>query len=185
MFAAVWWVLIEGQLSYAVYALVAVPAAVALSLVLSPPRPGPWRFGPARAWAAVTLTGWVVYRALLGGADVALRAISRTPGGRTDPQVVTVPLRLTGTAQAFALGVFNLMPGTLVQGTEVQGTEVKRADAGPTTTKGKSAEDSHAVSGASARPVALVHVLSPDFDAPENFAALEDRVAAVVGQKFG
>ena len=118
VFAALWWVLIEGNLSYGFYALVAVPAAVALSLILAPPRPGPWTATPKRVWGAVTLTAWVIYRALLGGVDVALRAVHPSPGGRTEPEVVTVAIRLTGTARAFALGTFNLMPGTLVQGTD-------------------------------------------------------------------
>ncbi|MDO5619612.1 Na+/H+ antiporter subunit E [Kocuria sp.] len=118
LFALLWWVLVEGNLSYGLYALVAVPAAVALSLVLAPPRSTPGKWRPQRAVAGVRLVFWVLHRALLGGTDVALRAISRSPGGRTDPQVVTVPMRLTGTARAFALGTFNLMPGTLVQGTQ-------------------------------------------------------------------
>lgn len=153
LFTGLWWVLIEGNLSYGFYAVVSVPAAVALSLVLAPPRPGSWGGLPRRVWAGITLAGWVVQRALMGGADVALRAVDPTRGGRTDPQVVTVPIRLTGTARAFALGTFNLMPGTLVQGTH---------------------DDA-----------AVVHVLDPAFNAGQNWADLEERVAAVVGQELG
>lgn len=152
LFTGLWWVLMEGNLSYGLYAVVTVPAAVGLSLVLAPPRPGPWAKLPRRLWAAVTLAGWVAQRALVGGTDVALRAVHPARGGRTDPQVVTVPMRLTGTARAFALGTFNLMPGTLVQGTR---------------------DDD-----------AVVHVLDPAFNAEKNWADLEDRVAAVVGQEL-
>lgn len=188
LFAALWWVLIEGNLSYTVYALVAVPAAVALSLTLAPPRAGRWTRIPARILAAGSLAGWVVYRALLGGTDVALRAINRSPGGRTNPQVVTVPMRLTGTARAFALGTFNLMPGTLVQGT-VEGAQAPEPGPGAHTVsraKGQVHDDSSGsnVECPAGSDLAVIHVLAPEFNAADSWADLEERVAAVVDQKL-
>lgn len=222
IFAVLWWVLMEGDLSYAVYALFAVPAAVALSLLLAPPRGGSWTGLPRRVVAAVTLTVWVVYRAVIGGADVALRAVHPSRGGRADPQVVTVPIRLTGTARAFALGTFNLMPGTLVQGTiqaatdrqhpntDDDGESDARNDNGHEAYDGSGQHDhgdgndgsgrhtGHDVHGGKTRRAdgedprrtgapggyerAVVHILAPDFQAAENWADLEDRVAAVAGQ---
>lgn len=115
--AALWWVLIEGDPAYAHYALFAVPPAVGFTLWLSPPT-APGRAGAGllrRLAAAAVLVGWVAYRAVAGGADVARRAVARGRGGDTDPAEVTVPIRLTGTARVFALATFNLMPGTLVR----------------------------------------------------------------------
>lgn len=167
--AAAWWVLIEGRLEYTLYGLIAVPAATALSLTTFPSSPSPSPRARRQTGAAAeataglpglarrTLAGarlvlWVLTRSVLGGADVARRAVHRRPGGETDPGSIEVEVRLTGPARAAALLSFNLMPGALVQADHGAG--------------------------------ATVHVIDTGQDARQTWRALEDRVAAVTGQRL-
>lgn len=148
-----WWVLIEGDSSYLGYALIAVPLVVGASLMLSPPQTGRWRGVPGRLLAALRLAGWVIGQIVSGGVDVALRAVARQHGGRISPVSVLVPVRATGTARAFCMGIFNLMPGTLVQG-------IRTYDG---------------------QDQAELHVLATELDAIGNWTSLEDRIFRVSG----
>ncbi len=81
-------------------------------------RQGALRQGPLRrARAMCALAGWFAGQAVVGGADVALRALRRPVA--IDPVVVTAPIALpSGGARQLALVMLNLMPGTLVQAHE-------------------------------------------------------------------
>lgn len=138
-FAVMWWALSEGDASKALYGIPAVALAVGVSVALRPPRAGgdrgrgprgrgphrqgALRHGPLRrgslrrARAMCALAGWFAGQAVVGGADVALRALRRPVA--IDPVVVTAPIALPpGGARQIALVMLNLMPGTLVQAHE-------------------------------------------------------------------
>lgn len=108
---AVWWAIVEGDTSVLRYGLVLVPAAVALSLALSPPgSPRPSR-GP-RAIATLRLAGWFLWFSLLGGVDVARRAVS-TPLD-LDPDVIEHAWRTSDRRVRILVAAFtSLMPGSL------------------------------------------------------------------------
>ncbi len=148
-FAAIWALLTRADSSYLGYGLALVPLATALSLAVSPPRmaPAPRTWLP-RAGGFVMLIGWFLGQTLIGGVDVAKRALARP----TDiaPYTETLPVRLpAGPARELAEAMINLMPGTVIQ----------------------NAGEGHID----------LHVLSTDLDAPGQWAALEDRVAAATG----
>lgn len=118
-----WFVLVEADPRYLGYGLALVPVTVALSLRWLPAGPEPasaaasatapstgsaWR----RLGATLGLLGWVAVQTVRGGIDVARRALARPV--RVNPVQLEVPVDLTGGARAFALGVYCLMPGTMI-----------------------------------------------------------------------
>ena len=136
VFAVAWWALSEGDASTIRYGIPAAAVALGVSLVLSPPRArrredaadggaaggsrakGGTAFGPLRrGWALIVLICWFARQAVVGGADVAVRALRRPVA--IDPVVVRAPIALpAGAARQVALVMLNLMPGTLVQAHE-------------------------------------------------------------------
>ena len=109
----VWVVLVEGSASSLTYGLVLVPVAVALSLRWLPLRAGHRSTGGrVRLRATAGLLVWIGVQTVRGGVDVARRALASAV--RVDPVHLEVPVHLTGGARAFALGVYGLMPGTIV-----------------------------------------------------------------------
>lgn len=156
------WVALAGwEASYAGYGVISVAAAVALSLVLlppGPPRPGQW---PRRAWSSVVLAGWFLWKSVVGGTDVSIRALKRTPD--IAPAVVPAPYLLpAGHARQTATLLMNLMPGTMVQ--QVVGETGVAADH----------PDQHA-SGVE------LHTLSRSLNPAQQWEQLQRRVAAVYG----
>lgn len=120
-----WWVLVEGRAQYAVYGAVAVPLALSVSLWLVPA--GGWALGPRpllrwaqlghRVVGIVGLVGWYAWQVVVGGVDVARRLLRR----RVDvaPVVAHSRSRLPpGPARQLAVGMYGLMPGSLVSGTD-------------------------------------------------------------------
>lgn len=111
VFAALWWMLIEGDASQWSYAIVLVPLAVAVSLLVLPPvspAPRPLR----RMVALVRLTGWFGWRSVIGGIDVARRALG--PREWVQPQFVRCDLRIgAGASRIAVVNLMNLMPGSL------------------------------------------------------------------------
>ncbi|WP_229663216.1 Na+/H+ antiporter subunit E [Microbacterium album] len=114
--ALVWVVLAGWDAAYAGYGAVSVGAATALSLAMFPvtaPPPGtvpPWR----RARAIAELPLWFLGKSIVGGADVAWRALKRPVD--IQPAVVRAPCVLSeGNTRQLALLMMNLMPGTMVQ----------------------------------------------------------------------
>lgn len=160
------WVFFAGwETDYALYGLVSVSAATALSLVLQPPqgapRPASW---PRRAWFALVLTAWFVVQSVRGGTDVALRAL-RGPRG-IDPAMVEAGFELPpGHARELSLTMMNLMPGSMVQ--RVRGASGRTADV------------------VSDRPVeepthVELHTLSPALNPAGQWAELQHRVQRAV-----
>lgn len=118
MIIAIGWLAVtELRPSALAYGLVVVPLAVASTyLIIDPRRRG--GFGGIRRAAAVSgavlrFAGWVVTHAILGGLDVARRALW-LPRPDIDPVWLTHRTRLTSTAGREALALaLNLTPGTL------------------------------------------------------------------------
>lgn len=111
VFAVLWWALTEGDHSTWRYAAVIVPAAVAVSMAILPPRT-PRAGRMRRAVAAARLAGWFLWRSVQGGADVASRAVR--PRLRIDPGFVSHRFRLPpGPARIAVIDLMNLMPGSL------------------------------------------------------------------------
>lgn len=109
-----WWVLTEADPKTAGYGVIAVPVAVLVSHYLAPlPQRQSPRL-PGRVAATLRLVGWFLGQVVSGGVDVALRAVRRPV--RIDPVQLRLPVLLPdGPARQVALGLVNLMPGSLVQ----------------------------------------------------------------------
>lgn len=109
LLVVLWGALSGWSLDYALYGVASVLLTLAVSLKLSPPSghaPSPMR--------SLTLAGWFIGQAVVGGVDVAKRAVARTPD--IDPAVLNADLVLPpGPAAELALLLMNLMPGTMVQ----------------------------------------------------------------------
>lgn len=105
--ALLWFVLAEGELRYWGLILIAITAGAFASLILVPSSGLGW-----------SLSGWLRFipffigQSVLGGVDVALRAIAPTP--RLTPGYVEVEFRLREEpARVFVANAMSLMPGTL------------------------------------------------------------------------
>lgn len=120
-----WLALAGWDSSYAGYGLVSVAAATALSLVLLPPEQPRFRQWPRRAFHGAVLVGWFLRKSMVGGVDVAARALKPTPD--IAPVVVPAPFLLPeGHGRQTAMLLMNLMPGTMVQ--QVVGRDGEAAD---------------------------------------------------------
>lgn len=108
LFLALWLVLTGPDPAGLVFGFFAVAGATALSLRLLAPAPGraPWR--------ALPMLPGFVWRSLLGGVDVARRAID--PRMPLAPAWRRVPCRLSPGGRFLIGAEFSLMPGTLVAG---------------------------------------------------------------------
>lgn len=111
LLAVGWWALAEGDAATAGYGAVVVPLVTAASFALVPASGRPLR--PLRRTPpALRLAGWFLWRAVLGGVDVALRAL-RTPVD-TDPVVLEHRLTLPpGAPRVLCANLCTLMPGAL------------------------------------------------------------------------
>jgi multicomponent Na+:H+ antiporter subunit E len=107
LFAALWWVLVEGALGGWILTLLSLAAAVAASLLLIPPTTrhrgigGMLRFIP-----------FFLVQSIRGGADVARRALH--PRLPIAPGYHNYAVRLPdGSVRTFFTAVVGLLPGTL------------------------------------------------------------------------
>jgi multicomponent Na+:H+ antiporter subunit E len=106
-FGLLWFVLSEGEFRYWGLILIAVLSGTFASLVLVPSSGLGW-----------SIVGWARFipffigQSVMGGIDVALRAIALTP--RLDPGYVECGFRVEEeAARVFVANVMSLMPGTL------------------------------------------------------------------------
>lgn len=107
LLALLWFVLSEGDLRYWGLILMAVLCAAFASLILVPGNGLGWSLG---GW--IRFVPFFIGQSVLGGVDVALRAISPTP--RLDPGYVEFHFRLQhDPARVFVANTMSLMPGTL------------------------------------------------------------------------
>lgn len=107
LFAALWWVLVEGRPDAWALGAVGVAAAVGSSLVLLPPRPRRLRLSSVPAFV-----GFFLWHSALGGAQVAAIALRI----RTDlhPALLELPLAVpAGAPRILMATVLGLMPGSI------------------------------------------------------------------------
>lgn len=119
--ALVWVAATEASLSALGYGAVALPLVVAVSYVLTG-MPRRHRLGARARMRGILLVGelagWVLWRSVVGGVDVARRALW-VPRADVDPQWITHTTELeTPTARAALALVANLMPGSLTASLE-------------------------------------------------------------------
>ncbi len=160
----IWLTLAGPEADYAVYGLLSVAAATALSLALLPPGPARPRGRARRVGHCLSLAWWFLRQTLVGGVDVALRAVRRTPD--IAPEVVVAPLLLPpGQGRQLAMALMNLMPGSMVQ--QVVDAAGRPADA----------------PDAEATAVEL-HTLSGELGPAAQWEELQGRVALAVGAEI-
>lgn len=105
VFAFLWWVLVAGDTSSWWIGAPAVAFASILSAALLSPVKLVWR-------ALFGFVPFFFFRSLLGGADVAWRAIH--PRMPINPHLVEYPIRLPpGLPRVFMANIVSLLPGTL------------------------------------------------------------------------
>jgi multicomponent Na+:H+ antiporter subunit E len=114
-FGLLWWILTEGRSSFSWLGLVGILAAVALSMRLTPAVRGHWRFA-----ALVRFVPFFLWQSLLGGLDVAQRALR--PQLNLHPVVIRYRFRLRQEpARVLFVWVVSLLPGTA--GIDLQGDQ--------------------------------------------------------------
>ncbi len=105
VFAFFWWVLVDGETASWRLGVPAVVLASILSAALLPPVTLVWR-------ALLGFVPFFFFRSLLGGADVAWRAMH--PRLPINPHLVEYPIRLPpGLPRVFMANIVSLLPGTL------------------------------------------------------------------------
>ena len=112
VFLALWWVLAEGDASSWLFGVPFSLLASVAALSLTPTRR--WRIRPLKA---LRFAAFFVYNSVVGGIDVAARAIR--PSMPITPGFVTYPVRLpTEAARVLLADTVSLLPGTLSSGFE-------------------------------------------------------------------
>lgn len=106
-FAALWWVVTLGDRASWIIGVPAVLVVSWVSVALFPERP--WR---CRVWGAVRFLVYFLWQSVVGGCDVAFRALY--PNLLLDAGFHSYRLRLPeGPAQIFLVNTVSLLPGTL------------------------------------------------------------------------
>lgn len=112
VFAVVWWVVAEADPEGWVFGIPFVGLATVASLKLTPTRS--WRIRPA---GALRYAWYFVHQSVMGGIDVALRAIK--PSMPIDPMIFRYRMRLVPEhARVLFADTVSLLPGTLSTGFE-------------------------------------------------------------------
>ncbi|MDP2400682.1 MAG: Na+/H+ antiporter subunit E [Actinomycetota bacterium] len=110
LFAAAWWILVEGDNSSWLFG---VPFSLfaAMASVRLTPRRG-WVLRPV---GTLRFIGYFAWHSIAGGIDVALRAVR--PSMPISPGFISCPLRLAGDpARVLLADTVSLLPGTLSSG---------------------------------------------------------------------
>lgn len=111
-FTVAWWVLSEGDVSSWLFGVPFVVFASIASIRLTPERG--WGLHPVRA---LRFAGFFAFHSVIGGIDVAFRAIR--PSMPIAPGFVTCPVRLpTESSRVLLADTISLLPGTLSSGFE-------------------------------------------------------------------
>jgi multicomponent Na+:H+ antiporter subunit E len=105
LFGVLWWVVTDGSAYNWWFGLMLVLAASASSLALMPPL-------RLRAKALVPFLTYFIHHSVLGGVDVARRALH--PDLPIDPGFIETPLRVKSDMARFAVATtMSLLPGTV------------------------------------------------------------------------
>jgi multicomponent Na+:H+ antiporter subunit E len=104
-FTFLWWVLTQGDFYTWWFGLIMIVIATVVSLAIQPPT----------RWRAIGLIRFIPFfirQSILGGIDVARRALS--PAMPLDPGMVEFPLRATDpTSRVVIAATMSLLPGTV------------------------------------------------------------------------
>ena len=112
MFALLWWVVAEADPEGWLFGVPFVALATAASLRLTPSRS--WRIRP---FGVLRYAIFFVHQSVLGGVDVALRAVR--PSMPIDPLLLRYDLRLPSEhARVLFADTVSMLPGTLSTGFE-------------------------------------------------------------------
>lgn len=107
VFSAVWWILAEGHPASWGVGMVSVAAALAASLILTPPAQP--RFSLINA---LRFAGFFLFESVRGGTQVALAALA--PRRRLQPGLMPVAVGLpAGLPRVLLMNTLNLLPGTV------------------------------------------------------------------------
>ncbi|HSL00792.1 MAG TPA: Na+/H+ antiporter subunit E [Rubrobacteraceae bacterium] len=124
LLALLWWALVGGDAGSWLVGAPAIVGATAASLLLSP---GGWRWTPG---GVLRFVPFFVYQSLVGGLDVALRALD--PRLPLQPTLLDYKLRLPESpARVFMADTISLLPGTLSAVLEGRDLRVHTLTQGP------------------------------------------------------
>ncbi len=122
--------------------------------------------------AGVVLVVWFLWQSVIGGADVALRAVRRRVD--VDPVIERAPFLLPeGHARQLALLLMNLMPGSMVQQVIGQAATDEGSDNAPEPA-GSPARDE-------AEEIVELHSLAAALRPAQQWENLQQRVGAAFG----
>lgn len=114
VFGLIWLALSDASPDYLSYGVVSTAAATALSLAIMPPATPRIRRWLARVWGTIRLAAWFLQQSVIGGVDVARRALK--PQVDIAPEVVDVDVELPeGSGREVCYLLMNLLPGSMVQ----------------------------------------------------------------------
>jgi len=103
--ALVWWILTGGQQRDLLVATAVILTATAFSLTIWPPRPGTIRLSGWLGFAP-----WFFKQSVLGGFDVAMRALQFPM--RIEPEIIDYQPRLGESGTILFMWTVSLLPGT-------------------------------------------------------------------------
>lgn len=123
LFLLIWFVVAEADLSSLIIGVPVALGAAALSVMLQP-KSITGMYVPG----AIRFVRFFAVQSVLGGVDVALRALG--PRLRLEPAIVTYPLRLGGSfPRVFFANTISMLPGTLSSRLTAETVEVHVLDA--------------------------------------------------------
>ncbi|UXA18597.1 Na+/H+ antiporter subunit E [Mycobacterium sp. SMC-4] len=111
VFAALWWVLSEGDGLWQ-YGAPVIGALTVATLLVSPPRPTVRRPWPVRIGAALRIMVWFVHRSVGGAVDVARRGLA-TPVDVAPAEAELFVYLQSPVARVLLADLASLTPGTL------------------------------------------------------------------------
>jgi multicomponent Na+:H+ antiporter subunit E len=124
VFTMIWWILTEGEAMFSLWTVVGTGLSVAVTVLLWPPESWTLRF-----WPMIRFVPFFMWHSLLGGMDVAYRALC--PGVHVRPRIIAFSFTLQKEiARVFFLWTVSLLPGTAAIGFEKDVAKVHILDAG-------------------------------------------------------
>lgn len=123
LFALLWWILTEGASPMSAWGIVGIAGAVGLSMHVFPAGLWNWRLVPL-----IRFVPYFLWQSLLGGLDVAYRALRPKVAGR--PEVISYSFSLRQEpARVFFLWMVSLLPGTAAMNLQEDKARVHVLDA--------------------------------------------------------
>jgi multicomponent Na+:H+ antiporter subunit E len=124
VFTMIWWILTEGEAMFSAWTLVGTGLSVAITVLLWPP--GSWTL---RFWPLIRFVPFFMWHSLLGGMDVAYRALC--PAAHVRPQTIAFSFTLQKEiARVFFIWAVSLLPGTAAIGLDKDVATIHILDVG-------------------------------------------------------